>query len=300
MQTFLALTEQRKLESPLVCKARSNIYSKELNIVWGINDKFEDGPWNKVPERFLPSRILDLIFLCLRNLPPYAMRSIGVLCWCPIEEVQKSLKKKAEDMERDFNNSIEQQRWRQHPLYKEKREALEAKCKKKGVEYNGAKHLLVKRLVSVGSRSSPPLLEEYSGDITTIPCTAEEITKLPLCSLKQVLHFHSIPTQGNKDQLVLRVLAVRTGTTHLLFGRELEALEEIIKASKLAIGEQIKQNAIVGKLVYREHTFQRDTMPSLKEKRPRKGASVANQDRKGDSTPVPVEISLRNVTTIFN
>lgn len=195
MHTFLALTEQRKLESPLVYKARSNVYSKELNIVWGINDKFEgeyaedyqlltndtgstvttawkdkyttivfdnsspflshtlqpvpdyvrwylsdgemhylpyeqrrdlaDGPWNKVPELFLPSRILDLVFLCLRNLPPYAMRSIGVLCWCPIKEVEKSLKKKAEDMERDFNNSIEQQRWRQHPLYKEKREALE-------------------------------------------------------------------------------------------------------------------------------------------------------------------------------
>lgn len=99
---------------------------------------------------------------------------------------------------------------------------------------------------------------------------------------------------------MLRVLALRTGTTHLLFGRELEALEEIIKASKLAIGEQIKQNAIVGKVVYRKRTFQRDTMPSLKETRPREGASVANQDRKGDSTPVPVEISLRNLTTIFD
>ncbi|KAJ7391446.1 hypothetical protein OS493_018493 [Desmophyllum pertusum] len=347
MHTFLALTEQRKLESPLVYKARSNVYSKELNIVWGINDKFEgeyaedyqlltndtgstvrtawkdkyttivfdnSSPFlshtlQPVPDYVrwylsdgrcttslmnndgtlqmaLGTKILDLVFLCLRNLPPYAMRSIGVLCWCPIKEVEKSLKKKAEDMERDFNNSIEQQRWRQHPLYKEKREALEERKSNTTVPNTYL--------------SSPPLLEEYSGDITTIPCTAKEITKLPLCSLKQVLHFHSIPTQGNKDQLVLRVLALRTGTTHLLFGRELEALEEIIKASKLAIGEQIKQNAIVGKVVYRKRTFQRDTMPSLKEMRPREGASVANQDRKGDSTPVPVEISLRNLTTIFD
>lgn len=41
LHAFLALTEQRKLESPLAYKVKCNAYSKELNIIWGINENFE-------------------------------------------------------------------------------------------------------------------------------------------------------------------------------------------------------------------------------------------------------------------
>ena len=121
-----------------------------------------DGPWNKIPELFLPSRILKLVFLSLPNLPTYAMQSISILCWCPVDDIEKFLKKKSEDMERDFLESVEQQRWRQHALYKQTRETLEARCKEKGLQCSGAKHLLVKRLASVDVKSPPTVLEEYS------------------------------------------------------------------------------------------------------------------------------------------
>ena len=41
MHTFLALTEQRKLECPLAYKTRRNALSAELNTVWGVDDAFE-------------------------------------------------------------------------------------------------------------------------------------------------------------------------------------------------------------------------------------------------------------------
>ena len=231
-----------------------------------------DGPWNNIPELFLPSRILKLVFLSLPNLPTYAMQSISILCWCPVEDVEKFLKKKADAMERDFLESVEQQLWRQHTLYKKKRETLEARCQEKGIQSSGAKHLLVKRLASVDLSSSSPVVEKYSGDIPTIPTTAKEIQKLPVGRLKEILHFHNIPTEGTKDQLVLRVLAVRTGTTHLLFERELEALEDLIKVSKIIVGEEIKAHGVVDRVVYRQRSFQRETTPSLSKTRPRERA----------------------------
>ena len=41
MHNFLALTEQRKLEGPLVYKTRQNALSAELSNVWGVDDAFE-------------------------------------------------------------------------------------------------------------------------------------------------------------------------------------------------------------------------------------------------------------------
>ena len=194
-----------------------------------------DGLWNKIPELFLPSRILQLVFFSLPSLSSYGMQSISMLCWCPLEDVEKYLRKKADDMEKDFLDSVEKQLWRQHPLYKQSRETLEAKSKEKGLQCNGAKHLLVKRLASVDPSSPSAVLEEYSGDISTISTAAKEIQKLTVGRLKAILHFHNVPTEGSKDQLVLWVLAVRTGTTHLLFERELRALEDLINVSRIII-----------------------------------------------------------------
>lgn len=80
-----------------------------------------DGPWNRIPELFLPSRILQLVFLSLTNLPTYGMQSISRLCWCPLEDVEKFLRKKADDIEKDFLESPEKQLWRHHPMYKQNR-----------------------------------------------------------------------------------------------------------------------------------------------------------------------------------
>ena len=174
-------------------------------------------------------------------------------------------------------------------------------CNEKGVQCSGAKHLLIKQLASLDSSSPSPVCEEYSGDISIIPTAAKEIQKLPVGCLKAILHFHNIPTEGSKDQLVLRVLAIRTKTTHLLFERELKALEDLIKVSKIIIGEEVKAHTIVDRVVYREQSFQRDKTPSLSETWPQECASISNQDNNLASiTPIPEGISLLNLNTIFD
>lgn len=261
---------------------------------------FVYGPWDDIPELFLPSRILDLLFLGIPSISTRIVTSVSLLTWCPVEAVQKSLSKKSDEMEEKYHDCLERQRWRQHPLFAEKRETLETKCKKSGLDCSGGKHLLVKRLASKESSSLPPAIEEYTGDISSIPCTAKEISKLPVSTLKQVLYFHNIPTQGRKDQLALRVMAIRTGTKHLLFSRELSAMEDLIGAAKLAIAEQIKDNAMKDKVIYREREFQRETKATISAKRPRENASISNEERKEDNGPaVPEGTSLSNLHNIF-
>ena len=166
--------------------------------------------------------------------------------------------------------------------------------------HTGGKHLLVKRLISQDPSSQPPAIDEYRGDISCIPCTAKEISKLPVSTLKQVLHFHNIPTQGSKEQLTVHIMAVRTGTTHLLFSRQLGTLENVIDAAKLAITEQIKNFAVNDKVNYREREYQRETKATISAQRPRENASFSNQERNEDNgSAVPQGTSLSTLPNIF-
>ena len=254
---------------------------------------FVTGPWDCSPELFLPTRILDIIFLCISCLPSRILTTVGLLTWCPEQIVEKYLRKKADEMEASYNDCLERERRRQHPLFAEKRESLEAKCKQHGLDYIGSKHELVKRLACKQSSSPPPQLDQYSGDISSIPLTAKEILKQPISTLKQVLHFHNIPTIGTKDQLVLRVLAIRTGTKHLLFARELTALEDLIGVAE-RVREQIKAFVIEDKVIYREREYQRGTNATISTDRPRESAWRSNEERKGNNDlKIPVGTSFK-------
>ena len=186
------------------------------------------------------------------------------------------------------------------PCLPQKRENLEAKCKQHGLDCSGGKHELVKRLASKQSSSPPAKLDQYSGDISAIPLTAKEIFKLPISTLKQVLYYYNLPTIGTKDQLVLRVLAIRTGTKHLLFARELTSLEELIEVAERVIREQIKAYALEDKVVYREREYQRGTEATISSERPRESASRSNEERqRSNGLKIPVGTSLSNLPNIF-
>ena len=58
---------------------------------------FVTGPWDNIPELFLPSRLLDLIFLCIPSLSSHILTSVSLLIWCPLYVVQKVLKKRTEE-----------------------------------------------------------------------------------------------------------------------------------------------------------------------------------------------------------
>ena len=128
----------------------------------------------------------------------------------------------------------------------------------------------------------------------------KDIFKQPISTLKQVLHFHNIPTIGTKDQLVLRVLAIRMGTEHLLFARELTSLEDLIGVAERAIREQIKAFVMEDKVLYREREYQREANATISIARPWESASRSNEERKGNNElKLPVGTSLSNLPNIF-
>ena len=228
---------------------------------------FVTGPWDCSPELFLPTRILDIVFLSLPCLPPRTLTTVGLLTWCPGDVVDKCLRRKQDEMEASYNDCLERERWRQHPLFAEKGETLEARCKQHGLDCSGGKHNLVKRLSCEQLSSPPPTLDQYSGDISSILPTAKDIFKLPVSTLKQVLHYYNVPTVGTKDQLMLHALAIRTGTKHLLFARELTLLEDLIAVAEPVIREQINSLALEDKVLYRVREYQRGVKANISSER---------------------------------
>ena len=115
--------------------------------------------------------------LCIPSLSSYVHISVSILTWCPLDEVQKYLSKRTEEIEETYNACLERQRWRQHTLFAEKKEILETKCKKNGLECSGGKHLLVKRLpylpvykstfqsLKIGPKNRPRLIHGSKTDI---------------------------------------------------------------------------------------------------------------------------------------
>lgn len=231
---------------------------------------------------FLPSRILDLAFLAIEEVSNVILKHLSLLTWCPVAEVQSYLQNKRAEMEEDYNNAQEREKWKSHPLYKEKRILLEKQCSDEGLDTRGMKHVLVRRIVQKKRLKEPDPINEFKGDMLEIPVSAREIAKLPLAKMKQMLKFYDVPTVRTKDQLVLRLVAVRAGTKHLLFQNEKEALLSLVDViSSSLIWKEKEQAIITDEIKYRTRTFKTQENASLytpsrihRSYRPRKSKST--------------------------
>ena len=101
-----------------------------------------------------------------------------------------------------------------------------------------------------------------------IPVSAREKAKLPLAKMKQMLKFNDVLTVGTKDQLVLRLVAVRAGTKHLLFQNE-----------KAAPFKEKEQAIITDEIKYRMKTFKTQENASLSSTRPRESAGAIEREK---------------------
>ena len=123
---------------------------------------------------------------------------------------------------------------------------------------------------------------------------------VPISTHKQVLHYYNMPRIGTKDQLVLRVLAIRTGKKQLLFARELMSLQDLIGIVERVIREQIKAFALEDKVFYWEREYERGTKASISSERPQESASISNEERqRTNGLKIPVGTSLSNLPNIF-
>ena len=80
------------------------------------NSKLYESLLIKSPELFLPSIILDNLFV-INNTPPDDILSvIAILTWLPLDDVNRFFKNKKE--EKEYQQHLSRETWRNHPLYK--------------------------------------------------------------------------------------------------------------------------------------------------------------------------------------
>lgn len=165
------------------------------------------GTWNDTEQLFLPSKVLDLVHLAHPYISEGLYKDIALLSWCSEDEVRTYLANKKEDVVKDYESSLHIARWRTHDLFSKSKTALEEMCKRNNLDHDDTKSRLVEKLCQKLQLKEPDEVAKFDGDLSVIPTKVKEISKLPVFKLKQFLHFCGIPWSGNKDQLVLRVLA---------------------------------------------------------------------------------------------
>ena len=195
----------------------------------------------KTPELFLPSIILDNLFV-INNTPPDDILSvIAILTWLPLDDVNRFFQNKNEKEEKEYQQHLSRETWRNHPLYKKKLTELQQICKTSGLPTKGNKHELVKSLAVRNEENEPSRFQpHYDGDIKSLPSNMSDIKKLPIATLKYILKSHSISICGNKDELMLRVFLLKHGRPYLAAFNQVKAVKNTIQIAKAIISEEVK------------------------------------------------------------
>ncbi|KAJ7394611.1 hypothetical protein OS493_000429 [Desmophyllum pertusum] len=230
------------------------------------------GTWDEMEELFLPSKVLDLIYLVHPYISEALYKELALLTWCSEDEVKTYLCNKKEDALKELESSLHLARWRNHDLFSKSKTALEEMCRKHNLDNEDSKSRLVEKLCKKLELEEPAEVEGFDGDLSAIPTQLQEISKLPVFKLKQFLHYHNIPWSGSKDQLALRVLALRTGTMHILFQRERGRVLDMIDLAEQLISAQKEVKILKDEFVVRQRAFSTPEGNSLSASRPREAA----------------------------
>ena len=256
------------------------------------------GAWDDIEELFIPSKILDLIHLIHPHISETLYKDLALLTWCTEEEVKIYLGNKQEDALNELESSLHLARWRDHDLFAKSKTALEEMCKKNNLGSDDSKSKLVEKLCKKLQLNEPDEIEEFDGDLSEIPTQLQEISKLPVFKLKQYLHYYNIPWSGSKDQLALRVLALRTGTTHVLFQRERDGLLEMINVAEHVISAQKELKILSNEFVTRQRAFFTPEGSTLSSSTPREAAGQPS-NKKNEKVPVPDGTTLSQLEDLF-
>ena len=257
------------------------------------------GPWDEVEELFLPSKLLDLIHLVHPHVSETFHKDLAILAWCTEEDVKTYLVNKQEDTLKELESSLHLARWRNHDLFSKSKTALEEMCKKNNLGSDECKSKLVEKLCKKLHLNEPDEIEEFDGDLSVIPTQLKEICKLPAFKLKQYLHYYNISWTGSKEQLALRVLALRTGTTHVLFQRERDGLLEVIDIAEQALTAQKEVKILGSEFLTRQRAFSTPEGSGVSSQRPREAAGQP-LNKKSEKLPVPDGTTLSKLENIFD
>ena len=247
------------------------------------------------PGAFLPSKILEMMFKVFSHGTDNILSGISFLTWCTEKDVTTFFQNYKEKLDKSFVSDKEKEYWSQDELYQcNSKEQLEELCRKERIPTEGKKYDCVKRLVEKMGYEKPPPLEEYNGDLSSLPDSITDIAKLSIYKLKEILRFHNVLDCGTKDELVVRVGMVRGGRKYLAFHRELEAIRNLITATRSIITAEKELYLEDPKVIHKRRKFFTKSGPSVNTVRPRDSASIPNQNQNA-FLEVPNGLSLENL-----
>ena len=254
----------------------------------------------ETPAVFLPSKILEMTFKIFPHGVDHILPSIAFLTWITENDVQRFFKEFEEKNERSFLDDKEREYWNRHELYREKDKAeLQGLCRKKGLSVEGKKHDCVKRLVERMELTHPPPLDVYDGNIHLVPDSVTEIAKLSVYRLRVILRYHNILDCGTKDELSLRVGMLKAGRCYLAFYKELEAIKNLITATRSIITAEKELYLCDPTVVHKRRKYATPSGASIGTSRPRDSASIANK-KQSPLLYVPPGISLENLEEVLD
>lgn len=166
-------------------------------------------------------------------------------------------------------------------------------CRKEGPSIEGKKHECVKHLSDKRDCAKPPPLVEYSANVPCIPDFVTEIAKVSVYRLREILRVHNVLDSGNKDELVARVGMVRRGRSYLAFHRELEAIRNIINATRTLMIAEKSLYLEDPKVILKRRKFAMLSGTSIILMQPRDRAST--QPKQNAFLPVTDGLSLDNL-----
>ncbi|CAC5400244.1 SGSM3 [Mytilus coruscus] len=153
-------------------------------------------------------------------------------------------------------------------------------CADQNVPSTGTKVDLVKKLAEKLEIEEPER-STFDGDLSTIPDSIQE------------------PTIGTKDELSLRLLALRLGSRNLIFQKEANLILDLINISKQLIFAQKSVYICQEEFIHRERAFGVKGNPSLSSHRPRRNAGNCGEKRNLSEVELPFGISEENLHDIF-
>lgn len=255
---------------------------------------------DNTPAAFLPSKILELTAKVFSYGVETILPYIAFISWCTEEDVNKFLKDFKEKNDKTFRNDKEREYWSQHELYQQKsKDEVQALCRQKKLSAEGKKYKCVKRLVEkVESASPPPPLKAYSGELSSVPESITDISKLSVYNLREILRFHNILDCGTKNELVIRVGMLKSGRAYLAFQRELEAMVDLVTVVRSIIAAEKFLYLEDPRILHKRRKFETPAGSSVGTKRPRDSASIPAR-KHSSLLAVPQRITLDNLEEVL-
>ena len=140
----------------------------------------KEGPWDNIPEAYLPSRVLNLCCSLILDLPDELItQQISLLSWVTPYEVREYYKNQRNQYVQQIESEREKNRWKSHDLYKGKTKTeLEKMCRKLRIPVTSTllKHQLVSLIIKNSGEPMPSdNYEPYSGNLEEIPVSLSKI-----------------------------------------------------------------------------------------------------------------------------